>query len=919
MTATVLEARDPGLDPRRVPVIDPDAPLTATRGWRLPLRLARRDVARHPWRTALGVLMVGLPVFVALTAVITIRTDQISLREAVPLTLGTADGLAVDLGEPGSDFWTDPTGFRYGALPGVASVPEDAPSPRSRQELSQALDSSVTPLARSRVTLRDGSGIRSAWSVEVDLADPLTSGIAVVETGRAPVTRGEVAVSPDLAARLDVGVGDTVTIGERSFRTTGVVTVPVALGDTQGLQVVGMPGDLPVSGSRSTAYLVERVPDPDDPALDTAFYRNSDWATYDDPLNRLHAWTDSLRLDGIQLTPRDVLAGSRAGLGERTGVDGWQYALSPWLLPVYLLVVLQLAVMAAPSLAVGVRQNRRMFALLQGAGADGRTLRRTVLGQAALVGLVGSVGAALLAVAVTGTVVAAGWWPASLGFRGPYEVRAGEILLAVVTATTACLVAGWLPARDAARSAPIGSLAGRGPRPDVPWRRAAWGAALVTGSVLLLWAVGSDSTWTSVTPLTVLGLVVGMLLVVPLIVRAMGAAGPGFPLSGRLALRDAARASGRSVAAVATVAIAVAGAVAAAMASASLQEFDRTQYVPRWPAGTVIVETGVMLEDLRGMDADSRIAALVAEISATAPGAEASAVATADLSTTVTVAGDTVEPVIAGPAALRALGYPVDDEASRALRDGAGILLAPDMESVTSGDVAETRVQSYGSDGIADLDTSDLRVVRLPATRAVRDLVISPDTARNLGITARVSRLVLTVDGPVNPAQEAALDASVREVAPSADVYVERGYRGSPGLRTAVAALVLAAALVVVLGTATATALALIDTRRDRDLLAAAGAAPRTGRGVAAATTLAYSGAGAVLGAAIGLLLGLVFALRTIPGERGARPSADPVVVLPWLGMGLLVVGLPVLLAGLAWLATRGGSALAGAREASRV
>jgi putative ABC transport system permease protein len=560
-----------------------------------------------------------------------------------------------------------------------------------------------------------------------------------------------------------------------------------------------------------------------------------------------------------------------------------------------------------------------MFALLQGAGADGRTLRRTVLGQAALVGVVGSAGAAVLAVAVTGTVVAAGWWPASLGLRGPYEVRTADVLLAVAAGTGACLLAGWLPAREAARAAPVGSLAGRGPRSDLPWRRAGWGAALLAGSVLLLWAVGGSSVWWSVTPLVVLGLVIGMLLLVPSVVRALGGAAPGFPLSGRLALRDAARASGRSMAAIATVAIAVAGAVAAAMTSASLQEFDRTQYVPRWPAGTTLVETGVLAEDLRGAEADSRIAALVAEISATVPGTEALEIATGDYSTTVTVAGDTVEPVIAGPRALRALGYPVDPEAAAALRAGAGILLARDMTSVPSGGTPEVRVESYGTDGVADLEANDLQVVRLPAARGVRELLVSPDTAGDLGISARVDQLVLEVDGPVSEATETTLDRAVGEVATSASAYVERGYRGNPGLRSAVAVLLAAAALVVVLGTATATALALIDTRRDRDLLAAAGAAPRTWRGVAAATALAYSGAGAVLGTAIGLLLGLVFALRTIPGARGAWPSTDPVVALPWLEAGLLVIGLPLLLTGLTWLATRGGSALAGAREASRV
>jgi hypothetical protein len=44
-----------------------------------------------------------------------------------------------------------------------------------------------------------------------------------------------------------------------------------------------------------------------------------------------------------------------------------------------------------------------------------------------------------------------------------------------------------------------------------------------------------------------------------------------------------------------------------------------------------------------------------------------------------------------------------------------------------------------------------------------------------------------------------------------------------------------------------------------------------------------------------------------------------PVVVAPWVGIALLLVVLPPALGAATWLTARGGAALAGAREASRV
>ena len=914
MSASTLVARDPGLDPARVPVLDPDAPLRPTRGWRLPLRLARRDAARHPWRTALGMLMVGLPVFVALTAAFVLRTDSIDAYEVGPYAFGQADGLVADMREPDWGFWSQPDGFRYGlSIEGGLVPPGDE---RTSEEIADLVGSRVVPLTRGSTEMMgpDGSTVR-VTATEYDPAEPVTEGLAIIDEGRLPRGADEVTVSPDLAARANIGTGDEIVVAERQLTVTGIATVPVGLGAQQGLQVVGLPGGLSLDTDRSsTGYLVTGdLPGVDDPALDTAEFRASQYGSSDWEAASLQYFVDTFaEQDDLNLVSRALLEDLNGSGGLNWfGVAGWQGALSPFLAPVYALVVIQLAVMSAPALAVGVRQSRRMFALLQGAGADGRALRRTVLAQAGVIGLVGSGLAALLAVLLVGGVVLAGWWPDQLGVRGPLEIRAGDVILAVLVATGAVVLAGVLPARRVAASSPVGSLAGRAASHGVPWRRAVWGAVVVVASLLMVWALGSAGSIFFFGPLAVLGLVVGMLLLVPLIVVGLGRVADRLPLSGYLAMRDAARASGRSVAAVATVAIAVAGAVSASMTLASLQAFDRATYVPQWPDGTTIIALGGPADE-SGQAYEDVASAAAAAVEEALPEASATPIAMQRYDSEVTVADDYVEAVVIDADTVPALGYRVDDEALRAMESGAVLLVPAGPGDIDRGDV---RVDRGG-----DVTESTAAVVNIRGrvSQSSPEALMIPATADRLGIPLIPTRVLVEVPGTLTTAQEDELEAAMEQAAPGSSVYTERGYRGSSGLTTAIHLLVLAAIVVVVLGTLTATALAIIDTRRERDLLAAAGASPRTGRGVGAATAIGYAGTGAVVGTVLGVLLGLVFALRTVPGARGAS-TADPVVVLPWIEIAVLVIVLPLTLGVVTWLVARGGSALAGAREASRV
>ena len=168
--------------------------------------------------------------------------------------------------------------------------------------------------------------------------------------------------------------------------------------------------------------------------------------------------------------------------------------------------------------------------------------------------------------------------------------------------------------------------------------------------------------------------------------------------------------------------------------------------------------------------------------------------------------------------------------------------------------------------------------------------------------------LSVYLPGPIDRATQKDLTEMASAVAPQASMYVERGYQ-TPD-ENVIIQLVLAGlgAVLMLGGTLTATFLALSDARPDLATLSAVGAAPRTRRSVAAAYALVVGFVGAVLGALVGAVPGLAIArVLTIThgvvvtgsgGFSGDVPDMrGPFIDIPWLLIGGLVLGLPLLTA----------------------
>src|SRR5665811_1615993 len=95
-------------------------------GWRVAIRIARRDARRYKWRSALIVAMVGLPVLLLTSGIILMATFDVSMAESVPRVMGSAQARIYTNG-PGRQVQSPDSHFNRDAGAGVLAVPGLAP------------------------------------------------------------------------------------------------------------------------------------------------------------------------------------------------------------------------------------------------------------------------------------------------------------------------------------------------------------------------------------------------------------------------------------------------------------------------------------------------------------------------------------------------------------------------------------------------------------------------------------------------------------------------------------------------------------------------------------------------------------------------------------------------------------------------
>lgn len=835
-------------------------------GWRPALRVARRSVRRHTSRSLLIIALIALPVMAATAADGIIRTltdRETDLNQA----MGTADAHVtlysrkkVDLG-------------RF-LPPGSRVVPVSSPNVMGNLRLSVG-----DRIVRSRLDL-------------VVLGDPLTAHLARLTDGRLPANAREALVTRPLAEKLGLLDADGAlrphsTAGPHDgprVTVTGLAIEPYCLSCVD----VVAPPDTVLTRSLldhspvPVGYLVDLPPGADPAAL-------------------ARAWP----VDAGTFTTRESFE-------DTTPFGGYVAdALTQPILLFAALALIGIVITAGAAFAVGTRSQLRDLGLLAVNGGENRHVRRIVLAQGVVLGVLGS--ATGLVVGAVVMVLGVPLWQRITGqlMENPH-FGWGELAIAAAVGILASVAAAVVPAFTVGRMRPADALAGRfaGATPRARVRLlglatllAGMAAIVVSGVVSRTRLAEHDrqiARYGSAGPLdrtlpfagTIAGVavaVVGLVLVLPAVLAAVGRLGDRLPLSGRLAVRDAVRHRYRTGAACLAIMVTITCSVVTAFVFTA-----RSAAEPKaLPANTAIIEFD-QVSEYRDSPAGRRtqLAAAAAHVTRAVPGAVTVpiTVVTPDADSVLDLWLDTRDDM------------PTCDTFSGRIAVGTPELIElatgrpPDAAVRTA--LAEGKAVSYDKclvsrDGTVTLTAKMPDRTTLPAHLAATaypagtsawslpTVFLSPEAIAAHGWFQTATSTAVTypastdLDAVRTAADDAGMDLWAGDsVGPPTDGYLTGLYYLLAGL----------AAVVAFLGAGVTVALSATDGRADLATLAALGASGYRRRTLAGSHALVVTG----LGALSGLVVGLCAAFAAVP------VMGMPTLVVPWEHLLVTVLAVPV-------------------------
>lgn len=871
-------------------------------GWRPALRLARRDALRARGRSLLVLLMIALPVLAVTAAAVVQATADIDGIEGADRRMGAAEarirpvgGVVFQSPDPedhGAGGWGT-EGESAGRVPSydaVTAVLGDARAITLREGWTEI------PLGERRV---------SVTAREVDLRDPLAAGLFTITDGRPAAAPAEAVVN-DVLVERGIGLGDTVTVGDRE------------------LEVVGSGVHATV---RDTAT-VDVLPDALGPGF-ADYTPDVDWLVDGDAV----MWSDVLALNraGMVVTSRAVLADPPPvqEMAERMGYDTGYGDLLAIIALVVTMALLEVVLLAGPAFAVSARRQARSLALMAATGGTPRQARRVVLASGIVLGALAAVVGAVVGVVV-------GWALLPLAQRwsgewfGPLDVDGRIVAVVAAFGLLSALLAAVVPAHIASRQDVVAVLAGRrGDRPPSARTPVLGVLLLAAGVALSAYGVTASSGGHWFIAIAAIVSVLGMILVVPVVVAVVARLARRLPLALRYAARDAARHRTRTVPAVAAVAATVAGVVALGIAVSSDEAQSEASYSPSLPLGAAMVNVypsapmGGSPEPVSTATWDEVEAAVRArtEDVEVVRGVEQHGAGGSYLGVDFREPGDRTPlleywggrldgNLVVADAVPAVAGLEGDDlaAADAALASGSAVIFA---QRPADAETVRVRVDAFDATGASDGRdrlTWPATYVDVGDDAPVVPAVVPTSLAGVLDRPVATAGLYLP-DAGLDEDAQTDLDEALGGITADASLYVERGYQAPD--EVVVVQLVLAAlgGVLMLGGTLTATFLALSDARPDLATLAAVGAAPRTRRGIAASYALVVGFVGALLGAIVGFIPGvaITWPLTYIPADQlgSSGAASGPYLDVPWLLVLGLVVALPLLTAAVVGLAAR--------------
>ncbi|WP_432745548.1 FtsX-like permease family protein [Streptomyces sp. JH002] len=929
--------------------------------WRLGLRIARRDALRAKGRSALVVAMIALPILGVAGADLAVRTNQLSTEESLARQIGTADA-EYQVYEAGTPIMQHPTNDDLWS----SSWEEDDNARGEEPEAgAEAADFRIEDhLPDGATVLRERTGYADVttdygvmWAdiQETDPADPLSRGKYTLLSGEWPAGPGEVAATEQFLRDSGLRVGEDVELPEidRTVRITGSYELPNDLKSTELLAL-----------NDTLLPLLPREDGGDDARYLVAVDGGVSWDTV------MEANTHGLKVLSrqVHLNPP---ADSEIPLVQRADYHRWSSGGEAELYAVLgvaiALVVLEICLLAGPAFAVGARRSRRQLGLVGSNGGDQAQLRAIMLSSGVVLGAVAAVAGIILG--ILAVFLARPFLESMNGARfGAWDFRWAELLGVAAFAVFIGTLAALIPAINASRSSVLESLTGtKGVRRGSRALPIAGTIALIGGTSLALFGGLSMSSIEMVGVGAVIA-ELGLVALTPLLVGGLGRLARFLPLSGRLAMRDAARNRGRTAPAVAAVLAATAGAVAVATIIASGEADQRAGYIPDLPDGTVALTVWNAGEDqldpLRAAADKTLPVTDRADLSSAVPALPACGSGARDewgnnLS-------DCYIEVVTPPEKICPLWEEDSDhteEEMRELRQDERCMWNSDggwglsnLGSIAVGDATILKVlgidrpeyrETLENGGALVFDTNRIEddgtvtlnlydnwdsekptdVAVLPDSRLVEgngygvDALITPETAEKAGLATTFAGSYYATSHVPTSAEEQAFRGEIDDLTLAAtDWRIENGFKADNSAAMLIIAL---AATVIALGAAgIATGLAQADSEADLATLAAVGAAPRIRRTLSGLQCGLIAAMGVVLGCLSGLVpaVGLVLANYqdrlswwkedlAAGWQVGERPELH--LALPWETFGQLIVVVPLIALVFAALLTRSRVTLA--------
>jgi putative ABC transport system permease protein len=912
--------------------------MTLLASWRASLRIARREARRTKGRSLLVAAMIALPVLALSFAAAT--SDMLTLTGAEQATqrMGAADArIQWPMHLPVMQLPDPVKGVAHFERDGVpASGDREADQPGTEAELLAALPgSSALPVRRGTVAVKTPDGQGQPDAVMVDATDPLVTGYVAVLEGRAPTGPTEVALTKQAMAWLEVGIGDRVT---------------VIAGDTTRPSTVV--GEVEFPSLLDPVLLFGY--DADDEAVgEWLSVRENSWLV-DTP--RPVEWNQVLALN-----ERGMVVASRA-VFENPPPDDEVPALRMWgggapvnpdiALGVLVagLALLEVVLLAGPAFAISARRRQRQLALVAANGGTPAHVRRIVLADGVVLGLIGAVCG--VAVGIAAAFLARPWIEEHIAHSraGGYRVYPEALLAITVLAVVTGLLAALVPAFITARQNVVASLQGRRGATRSRKRWIALGVVMVGLGGLVTYGAAMVSNTTVILFGLILG-ELGLVFCTPALVGLVARLGRAVPLAPRIALRDAARNRAAAAPAISAVMAAVAGSVALGMYLDSQDAHNRASYYQSVPTGTVVAEFGygdpenapplaaieqALRSSLPVTDLHRVESILCPEGSPSGSMCQAQVLLTdACPQLSELFNGETLtdaERVAAGRNPLcdwrnqfGSMSPVVDDGAAVATLTGAsGEDLRRARETLAAGGVVVRSPVYIAGDTVtlavmrpdpdAEIDPNEeptvgpagmlvwpghmVTQVTLPGYALTTALgpgpaIISPEAVARLGLASETSSVVAsTTRTPEQAEQERAVAALA---ALRSGLIIEYGYTSDVDEMLLV--LLAASTLITIGAAAVGTALAAADSRQDLSTLAAVGASPTLRRGLSVSQSWVIAGLGSLLGAPAGMAAAAaVLIAHSQQWGQDLWPSIGaPTPVMPWSTLIITLVAVPAI------------------------